>query len=248
MGEFLHLIAKVQHWWCDIRRFFNKVTKPYAKLLFFSCSTENSFPKRPLEAIVSLLCSLVAFLEFSKTRNPPIIEFFSLLPNQKFICLTRSRRLHSVWKSQKVAFNIAIKSLRSNSVTRQVTLKDKIGGKCKKWKFRMGHFEQFSNTVDSSGIGGELKLETVTWVSQRCNGFLRFSEFEDPAWEFFFSRTRWKNVGKSMIFQITLLENYSKCRIRIFQFWHFSSIFILLKIDLSGISVWQQSSAFQNSR
>ena len=88
MGEFLHLIAKVQHWWCDIRRFFNKVTKPYA--LFFS-STEKQFPLASSSKRQLSLCSLVAFLEFSKTRNPPIIEFFSPLPNQKFICLTRSR-------------------------------------------------------------------------------------------------------------------------------------------------------------
>ena len=32
-------------------------------------------------------------------------------------------------------------------------------------------------------------------MSQRCNGFLRFSEFEDPAWEFFLP---FQSVGKSL--------------------------------------------------
>ena len=39
-------------------------------------------------------------------------------------------------------------SLRSNSVTRQVSFNwSKIGGKCQNWKNQMGHFEYFSNTV-----------------------------------------------------------------------------------------------------
>ena len=39
-------------------------------------------------------------------------------------------------------------SLRSNSVTRQVTFnRTKIGGKSQNWKIKMGHFWWFSNTV-----------------------------------------------------------------------------------------------------
>ena len=39
---------------------------------------------------------------------------------------------------------------------------------------------------------------------------------------------------------IILFENYSKCRIWIFQFWHFLPSFI--KVDLSGNTVWMQNS------
>ena len=41
-------------------------------------------------------------------------------------------------------------SLRSNSVTRQVSFnRTKIGGKCQNWKIQMRHFELFSNNVHS---------------------------------------------------------------------------------------------------
>ena len=41
-------------------------------------------------------------------------------------------------------------SLRSNSVTRQVSFsRTKIGGKCQNWAIQMGHFGWFSNTVSS---------------------------------------------------------------------------------------------------
>ena len=43
----------------------------------------------------------------------------------------------------------------------------------------------------------------------------------------------------------TLFENYSKCRIWSFEFWHFPPIFVLFKTDLSGNTVWPQASGFQ---
>ena len=55
-------------------------------------------------------------------------------------------------------------SLRSNSVTRQVSFnKTKVGGKCQNWKTQMWHFGWFSNTVhvyliDFSAISKVLSL------------------------------------------------------------------------------------------
>ena len=55
-------------------------------------------------------------------------------------------------------------SLRSNSVTRQVSFnKTKVGGKCQNWKTQMRHFGWFSNTVhvyliDFSAISKVLSL------------------------------------------------------------------------------------------
>ena len=37
-----------------------------------------------------------------------------------------------------------------------------------------------------------------------------------------------------------MFENHPKCSI--FEFWHFSPIFVLLKSDLSGTNVWLQAS------
>ena len=42
----------------------------------------------------------------------------------------------------------------------------------------------------------------------------------------------------------TLLENHSKCRIRIFGILAFSTNFCPIKIDLSGNTVWPQASVF----
>ena len=44
----------------------------------------------------------------------------------------------------------------------------------------------------------------------------------------------------------SLSKNDSKCRIWIFEFWHFPPIFVLFKTDLSGNTVWPQASGFQN--
>ena len=44
---------------------------------------------------------------------------------------------------------------------------------------------------------------------------------------------------------ITLFENYSKCRIWIFEFWAFSTNFCPIKSHLSGNTVWPQASIFQ---
>ena len=41
-------------------------------------------------------------------------------------------------------------------------------------------------------------------------------------------------------FCLTLFENYSKCRIWIFEFWHLPPIFVLL----SGNNIWPQVSGF----
>ena len=41
----------------------------------------------------------------------------------------------------------------------------------------------------------------------------------------------------------TLFENYQKCLIWLFQFWHFKSF--LFKSDLSGNTVWPQASGFE---
>ena len=47
---------------------------------------------------------------------------------------------------------LKIWSLRSNSVTRQVSFyRTKSGGKCQNTKIKMPHFEWFSNTVSSRG-------------------------------------------------------------------------------------------------
>ena len=42
-----------------------------------------------------------------------------------------------------------------------------------------------------------------------------------------------------------MFENSSNFRIWIFEFWHFLPIFVLLKSDLSGNTVWPQSLGFQ---
>ena len=46
----------------------------------------------------------------------------------------------------------------------------------------------------------------------------------------------------------TLFKNHPKCLTWIFQFWHFPPIFCPIKIDLSGNTVWPQSSGFQTTR
>ena len=43
---------------------------------------------------------------------------------------------------------------------------------------------------------------------------------------------------------LTLFENYSKCRIWIFDFWHFPPIFGPIKSDISGNNVEPQTSVF----
>ena len=71
-------------------------------------------------------------------------------------CERSELRLHFEWTkvNQKmpkmVNFGEFLKawSLRSNSVTRQVSLnRSKIGGKCQNWKIQIRHFGWFSNTV-----------------------------------------------------------------------------------------------------
>ena len=42
-------------------------------------------------------------------------------------------------------------------------------------------------------------------------------------------RKRFRAVRKKIKSRITLFENYSNCRIWIFEFWHFPSFFVLLK-------------------
>ena len=44
----------------------------------------------------------------------------------------------------------------------------------------------------------------------------------------------------------TLFENKSKCLIRIFDLWLFSTNFCPLKVDLSGNTFWPKASGFQN--
>ena len=46
-------------------------------------------------------------------------------------------------------------------------------------------------------------------------------------------------------YYITLFENYSKCRIWIFDILAFSTSFCPIKIDLSDNTVWQQTADFQ---
>ena len=79
-------------------------------------------------------------------------------------------------------------------------------------------FWHFSNTVAYGGIGGELKLETVTWVSQRCNGFLRFSEFEDPAWEFFFHERGGKMSENQCFFKSHCFKMTQNVELEFFNF------------------------------
>ena len=44
---------------------------------------------------------------------------------------------------------------------------------------------------------------------------------------------------------LKMFENYSKCPIWIFEFWHFPPFFVPIKTDLSGNTVWPQASGFQ---
>ena len=43
----------------------------------------------------------------------------------------------------------------------------------------------------------------------------------------------------------TVFENYSKCRIRIFQFWHFPTFFVLIKLTCLVSTVRLQAAGFQ---
>ena len=65
---------------------------------------------------------------------------------------------------------LKIWSLRSNSVTRQVTFnRIKIGGKCQNWKIQMRHFKWFSNNVN-------FLLELLTAARCESNYFSLLSD------------------------------------------------------------------------
>ena len=54
-----------------------------------------------------------------------------------------------------------------------------------------------------------------------------------------------RKLNKNSIF--TLFENYSKCRIWIFEFWHFSPIFVLLKLTCLVTLFNRKLQIFKNS-
>ena len=47
--------------------------------------------------------------------------------------------------------------------------------------------------------------------------------------------------------ELTLFENYSKCRILIFEFWHFPPIFVLLKLTCLVTLFDRKLQVFKNS-
>ena len=52
----------------------------------------------------------------------------------------------------------------------------------------------------------------------------------------------------SVISHPTVYENRPKSHIWVFQFWHFPSIFVQFKSDLSGNTVWPSTSGLQKTR
>ena len=52
---------------------------------------------------------------------------------------------------------------------------------------------------------------------------------------------------KMKVWRVTLFENYSKCRIWIFEFWHFSPIFVLLKLTCLVTLFDRKLQVFKNS-
>ena len=81
------------------------------------------------------------------------------------------------------------------------------------------------------------------------------SSLESIKSRFFRIFSHWNYLQSSSAFHLhlcTLFENHPKCRIGIFQFWHFSSIFVILKLSylvtLSDSKFWHFWWTFVHSR
>ena len=95
----------------------------------------------------------------------------------------------------------------------------------------------FENTK-SWFLAWKFKLFSKTWYLNILENYLFFAQIFkfrtlnfSKNWIFGhnlrFSNSVYKQKGMNIF---TMFENFSKCRIWIFQFWHFLSIFVLLKL------------------
>ena len=82
------------------------------------------------------------------------------------------------------------------------------------------------------GTLARLLLEAKEMASSRSRSSARV--WNQSRVDFFRIFSHWNYLQSSSAFHLhlcTLFENHPKCRIGIFQFWHFSSIFVLLKLS-----------------
>ena len=105
-------------------------------------------------------------------------------------------------------------SLRSNSVTRQVSFnRSKIGGKCQNWKIQMRHFGWFSNTVH---------IELIwSWQLVQVLGGFHLSDWPEPLVVMTRRQTPLRDLVPALLLQllnwplmmmmIDLFEEFSNC-------------------------------------
>ena len=90
--------------------------------------------------------------------------------------------------------------------------------------------------TDRDKTAAEMLTQTKRSISKRRT----MTEREEGDWKEELAQAR-----SSTFSILTLFENYSKCRIWIFQFWHFPPIFGPIKTEQSGNTVWPQALGFQ---
>ena len=105
---------------------------------------------------------------------------------------------------------------------------------------KMFNFCEFSKiwSLRSNNVTRQVNCNR-TKIGWKCQNWK--SQMRHFGW-FSNSVTLFKNIFNI----VTVFKNYSKCRIWLFQFWHFPPIFVQLSIEVSGITVWLQVSGFRS--
>ena len=170
---------------------------------------------------VMMLCSFVI-------RNPcwrRSKDLWASAENLAGLGCGSSCRLEKTWKPQELPSRMQTQTAFKNLIVLWPTMIQSLD-------------QQFNRRVLEWPWEQDFGFLSILWLS--------FSPYyiQPPVnmWTMWQNSNEWNSIAK--VTTITLFENYPKCLIWIFQFWHFPPI-LFINIELSGNTVWPQASGFQ---